>query len=348
MSGTQDTLGHHNHLSPFTQRRRLASSTRRSVAPAFHNVPRLDPGPQDPQDPRTQDRTRTSSPVPSPIFTGRSFGGSCPRSGMRPCNSSSAPERTAGKGLRPVDGRCTLSPRRPVVAPRHSCHPVHPRVVSQAACPRSTLRKWCELPEPVPPDRTGPIDDPWMHHMHPAIEGTVGSARSPGRRRVCPGLLGAHVATRLGCWMAVILGLAGCARCPEPAGPSIHPETSPAPPGAAPFDVRSAPPAVQPPAIGDGKVHPMPDTQPAPDPGTCHLLVRLAPGTAARELAERHDLTWVRTLRSDADMHVLAAPSEEAARQVLSRLQSDPAVRSAYLDVRMPHLPRPTRTDSPP
>lgn len=165
-----------------------------------------------------------------------------------------------------------------------------------------------------------------------------------------PGGPGGRLTGSLGCLVAA-LGAMGCAPMPGDVGTGTRHAIDPAPVQAAePFDRAGSRPEGGA-AIEDAnavKEPPMPEDSPVPEPGTSDLLVSLAPGTAARDLAAQYGLTWVRTLQSDADMHVLSAPSEEEARRALSRLQGDPAVRSAYLDIRVPHVPRRTRPDSTP
>jgi hypothetical protein len=66
---------------------------------------------------------------------------------------------------------------------------------------------------------------------------------------------------------------------------------------------------------------------------SAELLVTLEPGTDPTEFARAHHLTWVRTLKSDPNMHVLAAASASEARKTISSIFRDSRVRRAELNL---------------
>jgi hypothetical protein len=63
------------------------------------------------------------------------------------------------------------------------------------------------------------------------------------------------------------------------------------------------------------------------------LLVTLEPGTDPAAVARSHQLTWVRTLKSDPNMHLLTASSAESARTTQAALARDMRVRRVYLNL---------------
>jgi hypothetical protein len=66
---------------------------------------------------------------------------------------------------------------------------------------------------------------------------------------------------------------------------------------------------------------------------SAELLVTLEPGTDPVRLARAYDLKWIRTLKADPDMHLLAATSVENARSAKDALARDPRVRRVYFNV---------------
>jgi subtilisin-like proprotein convertase family protein len=79
---------------------------------------------------------------------------------------------------------------------------------------------------------------------------------------------------------------------------------------------------------------------PAEPDAAAELLVELKEGTDGQAFAQRWGLQWVRTLRSDANMVVLKAPSDATAQVRLQGLLADRSVSRAYLNPTVVRVPR--------